>query len=161
MRHGKSDWHAGCGDFDRPLNRRGRDAARKAGAWLHAQGYHPQILLSSPAARAWQTAELVATELGIAAETIIREPGVYEAGLQGLLDIIGRYSASAGSMLLVGHNPGLDSVLCTLADADPEPAPSGKLMTTAAVAVLEFAATPLIPEPGSGCLQRLMRPREL
>lgn len=161
MRHGKSDWNAGCSDFGRPLTGRGRSAARKIGSWLHAQGYFPEILASSPAERAWQTAGLVAAELGMEPGVIVREPGLYEADLQGLLDIIGKYSVRSGSVLLVGHNPGLDSVLYHLADEEPVLAESGKLMTTAAVAVLEFAARPFRPERHCARLLQLVRPREL
>ena len=60
LRHGKSDWSAGVSDADRPLAKRGRKAARAIGEFLSRAGAVPDVVVSSPARRAVETAELVA-----------------------------------------------------------------------------------------------------
>ncbi|MCY3967357.1 MAG: histidine phosphatase family protein, partial [bacterium] len=59
LRHAKSDWHAGAStDIERPLNRRGRQAAAAVGKFLAEAGRVPDLVLCSPAVRTCQTLEL-------------------------------------------------------------------------------------------------------
>ena len=58
LRHGKSDWSTGDSDFDRPLKKRGRQASALVGKWLNAHEYIPDFVITSPAKRALQTAEI-------------------------------------------------------------------------------------------------------
>ena len=64
-------------------------------------------------------------------------------------------------MLLIGHNPGLDNLLCYLSENEPDLTPSGKLLTTSAIAVLEYKNRWIDTEPQSAKLSRLIRPKEL
>lgn len=107
VRHGKSSWeHSGLADFDRPLAPRGlRDAPRMARRLAHAGG-KPDVIISSPAVRAFATAEIFAEELHIAPDRIVREPQIYEASSPELLDLVHGLHDSWQSVMLVGHNPG-------------------------------------------------------
>ena len=86
MRHGKSDWHTGENDFDRPLSERGtRDAARM-GRWLSSSRYLPDQIIASPATRAKQTVELLCKESGLDIKQIVWEKSFYSTDIQNLLD---------------------------------------------------------------------------
>jgi phosphohistidine phosphatase len=162
MRHGKSDWNAGAGrDFDRPLAERGSRDARKVGRWLSGQNLNVETIISSPALRARATAILVAGELGMDAGAIHWEEDIYEAAPSVLLAVVGRCAESNSNILLIGHNPGLDSVLCYLAREEPDRTPSGKLLTTSALAILDYGAAAVSVRPHSAHLEKLVRPKQL
>jgi phosphohistidine phosphatase len=162
MRHAKSDWHsAAWSDFERPLNQRGaRDAARM-GQWLQQEKIAPSLILSSPAQRAKQTAVAVTEALGLAVEQIQFKKNLYLADRATLLKILHVVPEQTESVLLVAHNPGLDDLVEWLAPEPPPLSESGKLMTTAAIAM--FA----VPDPwaklqrNSAALKQLLRPKEL
>jgi phosphohistidine phosphatase len=160
MRHAKSDWAVtGRGDFARPLNTRGARDAPRMGRWLKAEGYVPDRIVSSPATRAYQTALYVAAELDCAPAAIVWEPQIYEADLTDLLEVLRRHDPGRGTLLLVGHNPGLEDLLCHLCRRIPPRAGDDKLLTTAAVAVLRCAGRSW--EKGAASLLAHARPREL
>ena len=162
MRHAKSDWHSAArSDFDRPLNPRGVKDASRMGQWLHAQQIAPSLILSSPAQRAKQTALAVADAMGLADDRIQLNKDLYLADRATLHNILHSVPEQMESVLLVAHNPGLDDLVEWLAPEPPPLSESGKLMTTAAIAI--FA----VPEPwaklkrNTVSLQQLLRPKEL
>lgn len=138
LRHAKSDWHVDADDFDRPLNKRGKRAARRMGAWMKLQQLRPDFIVSSPALRAVATAEIVCAEAGLAVQAIHQDKRLYEQGLAGLKAALTGCPARARRVLLVGHNPELEALLIDLtgcgavSDAD-------KLLPTAALARLALA----------------------
>jgi len=117
LRHAKSSWkEIGMRDFDRPLNERGRRAAPLIGHYLHAQKLAPDLVLSSPAERARQTAALVIESAALAAPLRYDER-IYEASVDQLLEVIAQTSDSTGTLLLVGHNPGMEELIQRLTGA--------------------------------------------
>jgi phosphohistidine phosphatase len=161
MRHAKSDWDVPYGgDFERPLAGRGARDAPRMGNWLLEQGLIPELIVSSPAQRARQTAQLVAQQLQIPAPEIMFEEDLYMAELDTLLEVINRHLPPADSLLLVGHNPGLDGLVEYLSDRRPEYR-KGKLMTTAAIAVLDYGSAGRPTQPHGARLEQLIRPRDL
>jgi phosphohistidine phosphatase len=162
MRHAKSAWDSGVSqDFDRPLTPRGCGDAKKVGAWMCAQNILPDLCLSSPAKRAQATALIVANELGMSAGDIILEEKLYDASLNDLLLVLSENTKDKRKVWLIGHNPGLDALLCYLARAEPARTPSGKLMTTSALAILDYGFEPISGERGSASLLKMLRPKEL
>ncbi|MFQ5659027.1 MAG: histidine phosphatase family protein [Gammaproteobacteria bacterium] len=162
MRHAKSDWKSSAQtDFDRPLAARGERDAPRMGEWLKKQGVIPDLFLSSPALRARQTACIMADALGILQQAINWDERIYNAGLDDLLDIIDTSAGDALTMLLIGHNPGLDSLLEYFSDEALDYNRQRKLMTTAAIAVIDFAKGPISTSIQHAHLQQLIRPREL
>lgn len=160
LRHAKSDWDSGVpGDFDRPVAQRGRKDAPRMGKWMKKNGIIPDLILCSPAARARETLEAANKELGV--ERIVYEDGIYGASLDALLRLINQYSHNCGNFMITGHNPGLDEVLSFLCRTKPPLTETGKLMTTAAVAVLGFADAGTMSKAAAGELLHLVRPREL
>lgn len=162
MRHAKSAWDTGAAtDFERPLSGRGRRDAPRMGAWLRTQGLRPDLVLSSPAARASKTAFLVCKELDIPRQEINWDERIYGAGPSDLLGILGEQPRHADRVLLVGHNPGMEELLCYLwGDATRLP-PDGKLMPTAALAHLAMPDDWTKLHYGCARLRSLIRPKEL
>lgn len=161
LRHAKSAWTTETAtDFARPLNKRGERDAPRMGRWLREQGLIPDDVLSSPAERARQTTLKVCKELNFPADRVRWEPRVYDATAGDLLRLLTDCPAQARRVLLVGHNPGLELLARYLCPALTMPS-DGKLLPTAAVAVLDVDGEWRQLEPGKGRLAALMRPAAL
>ena len=160
MRHAKSDWSANEPDFDRPLNKRGLKDAEKMGTWLKQQKLVPDLIVSSPAHRAKQTIKIVCEQLGKDVAEIIWDKRIYEAALDNLLEVIAEHGKHAKCMLLTGHCPGLDYLVAYLSRDEPARNGENKLMTTAAIAVVEFEKG-ISNKENSGKIAKLARPREI
>jgi phosphohistidine phosphatase len=158
MRHAKSDRSdPAARDFERPLTRRGRNAVAPMAKWLKKRDFTPARILSSPAVRARETALLLARELGMKKSDIAWDEAIYEADLAALLRVI--RGCGEETLLLVGHNPGFDDLLCHLCGEPPPRDDAGKLLTTAAIAVLDFDGA-IDARAGSARLVALKRPRD-
>ncbi|MDX1756336.1 MAG: histidine phosphatase family protein [Marinobacter sp.] len=138
LRHGKSDWSRELPDFDRPLKKRGRQGAQRIGAWLQQEALVPDYVLSSPAERARQTADLCCKALGMDAASVHPDRRLYLADTAALRRALARVPDECRRVLLVGHNPGLEELLLALAEPAPERTDDGKLLTTATLAHLRF-----------------------
>jgi phosphohistidine phosphatase len=162
MRHAKSDWHSAAqSDFERPLNLRGGKDAIRMGQWFEAQGLRPHLLLASSAQRARQTMLAVVDILGVKEDEVEFNKDLYLAGRSTLVNVLRAVSGSAESVLLVAHNPGMDELVEWLALETPPLSESGKLMTTAAIAIFSLSGDWASLKPGSASLKQLVRPREL
>jgi phosphohistidine phosphatase len=108
LRHAKATpGDASLPDRERPLNERGLHDAPLMGRRLRESGARPSLIVTSPAARALQTARLLATEIGYPLEFLQREADLYLASPEGILDVVGRQDNAFNDILLCGHNPGL------------------------------------------------------
>ena len=161
LRHGKSDWNADAGDFDRPLKNRGKRGAQRMGVWLWRQGLRPDLVISSPAERAITTAHKCCKSMGMMASDVVADERVYMASLEQLLEVLKDAPADAERIMLVGHNPGLEELLEYLvADAIPLP-DDGKLLPTATLAHLAMPDDWQAPVSASAVLGNIVRSREL
>ena len=108
VRHAKSSWkdHT-LRDRDRPLNKRGERDAPVMGQRIAAASIRPSLILSSPAVRAWTTAKVIAAKISYPIEFLQREPDLYMASVNDMLDIIVAQDTGFNSLMLVAHNPGL------------------------------------------------------
>ena len=129
------------------------------GEWLQQQSVSVQCLISSPATRAMQTVEGIAPYLQYPAADIVWENAIYAASCETLLAILNQYLSRYNSLLLIGHNPGLEDVLSYVLP-DSELALQGyqKLFPTAALAQLDVPAQ---LTPSCAQLINLVRPRGL
>lgn len=101
---------AGTRDFDRELSKRGAEEALRAGEAMNERNIRPQLILSSPAMRTRQTIELAIQSLELKAEPQFDER-VYGASLSELLSVVATVDKAVKSLLLVGHNPGMEELL--------------------------------------------------
>ena len=111
IRHAKSSWKLPVSDFERPLNKRGRRNAEELGTWLASQPLQFDRVLCSPARRTMETIEIIANKMRLP-ETII-EPvdAIYLASARTLLDLLRSQDNDLEHIALVGHNPGVSSLV--------------------------------------------------
>lgn len=107
IRHAKSSWaEVGMRDFDRSLDERGFKDAPKMARKLNSLGVKPDLIVSSPAKRAFTTAQYFALGLGLSIENIQKEMEIYEASTSTLLHIVRELPNDKNTILMFGHNPG-------------------------------------------------------
>lgn len=111
VRHAKSSWkHPELSDFERPLNKRGKRDAPFMGEKLSDKNVSPDLILASPAKRAFITAKIISEKVKYPADKIAFNKNIYEASVNDLLKIINDIDEHRKSVMLVGHNPGLTSL---------------------------------------------------
>jgi len=98
-------------DIDRPLADRGERDARRIGERLRQQRVQPALILTSPAARALRTAQLVARTVDYPLDTIALDRRLYLAEPAAIIEIIAAQDAAIETLLVVGHNPGLTELV--------------------------------------------------
>jgi phosphohistidine phosphatase len=160
LRHAKSARPEGVPDHERPLAPRGLRDAPAAGRWLAEADFLPDLVLCSTARRTRQTWELAAAELG-STPPVRYEPRLYAADDQNILDGVREVPAEVGTLLLIGHNPGLQDLILLLAGE----ALGGTMQRaqtkfpTSAIAVLTWRGTWSALAPGAALLTDLAVPR--
>ncbi|MET9674589.1 histidine phosphatase family protein [Streptomyces sp. NPDC006482] len=162
LRHAKSAWPEGVPDRDRPLGPRGLRDAPAVGRFLAETGTLPDLVLCSPARRARHTWELAAAELDSPPPTR-HDPRLHGADDRELLDVLHGVPDATGTLLLVGHNPGLEDLILLLAGSAVGDA-LARVRTkfpTSATAVLTWHGTWKSLRPGGAVLTRLAIPRGL
>jgi phosphohistidine phosphatase len=113
IRHAKAEADAAT-DAERPLAERGRLDAAAAGNWLAGLGVAPDLALVSPAVRARQTWDGIATTVPTS-ETRV-EKRIYENSVAELLSLISEIPDEVATLVLVGHNPSMHGLAITLDD---------------------------------------------
>lgn len=154
LRHAKSSWeNPDWADFERPLNSRGLDAARFIGALVYERSLNPQIIVSSPAKRAKQTAVLV-KEIAEIPKPIVFDERIYEASPLALFNLIREFDEKYESVLIIGHNPGFENLVRMLTGESVS-------MPTAALAKINLGIEKWSEiETDSNKLEFLIRPKE-
>ncbi len=115
LRHGKSSWaDPALQDADRPLTARGERAARRVAKYMRRKGIRPALILCSPSLRTRQTLAAIEPALGRRCP-IEFVPGLYAASQAELLERLRALPESVGSVLVIGHNPGLQNLALALA----------------------------------------------
>jgi phosphohistidine phosphatase len=156
LRHGKSSWKNNhLADHDRPLKMRGKRDADKIGTLIKSEWLRPDIILSSTAKRARDTAKIVADSSGFDGE-IQKCRSIYHGDTTDYLDLLNNLGPENNIVMIVGHNPGLEEFLSDLTD-------ESELMSTGTLAqvTLEIDDWSDLGERTTGVLINLWRPREL
>ncbi len=139
LRHAKSAWPDGVADRERPLADRGRKAAPVIGAYMAREKLIPDLALVSPARRAQETWKHVREALS--KKVAERDaPDIYEVAAERILDVIRTVEPGIRTLLIVGHNPGMEdaaSLLVGDGDADAMGRMKEKF-PTAGLAVIDF-----------------------
>lgn len=164
LRHAKSGWDdAVQRDFDRPLNGKGRRAAQAVGRHLKREGLRFDHVLASPALRVAQTLDEVRAAYGGNLQPAW-DKRVYLASATSLLDMVREQDDVHGTLLLVGHNPGLEDLVLLLVP-DAKAGLRGEVeekYPTASLAELSFAIDRWADAgEGGATLTRFVRPRDL
>ncbi len=164
-RHAKSDWHdARARDFDRPLNARGRKGAALMGKYISGHGIEWDHVIASPAVRVAETIEVGSAAAGVTIP-VVWDRRIYLASSAVLLDLLREVTGNPASILMVGHNPGLEDLIFDLVPDDgtsPLRDVVEAKFPTAALAILELDIDDWSKaEEGTARLVHLMRPRDL
>jgi phosphohistidine phosphatase len=131
LRHGKSDWSGGEPDHLRPLAQRGRRQVPVAGRWLADNVGVIDLAVVSPAERALETWRLAAAELGVP-PPVRQDDRVYAGSAAALLAVVRELPEELATVVLVGHNPGLEDLVADLTGREIA-------MPTSALAVVDLA----------------------
>ena len=161
LRHAKSGWDdPSLSDFERPLNARGRGAARAMGRKLRALGLGWDRILASPAARVTQTIEGLVESYG--ALQPVYDESVYLASLDTLLALVRGTDDACATLLIVGHNPGMERLALLLSRGGALHDELALKYPTGALAEIAFPVEHWrdVGESG-GTLSRFLRPRDL
>ena len=106
VRHGKSDWSdPALRDIDRPLKNRGVQNAYTMAEFIKNKGLKPQLMISSPAARALNTASIFFRVLDMEADEMLVDDRMYHASPGEIIGIIAEVPDSVQSIMIFGHNP--------------------------------------------------------
>ena len=168
LRHAKSSRDdALAADYDRPLNARGRRAARHMAEHMAEKGLFPALVLCSPSRRTRETLEALSAEMLKQARILFEEP-LYGGSAPTYLALLGTRGQTAGEVLLIGHNPAIETLALRLVGSGEE---AGQGLSTAAMAekfptgALAHIAFDVADwsevAAGSGRLVSFTRPREL
>jgi phosphohistidine phosphatase len=112
FRHAKSSWSDDAlSDHERPLSERGRRDAPAMGLRLAQHGLRPDLILSSTAVRARQTAASLADTLAYPTTEIRHDAALYLASPGDLLRVLANLNDGIGDVILVGHNPGMTALV--------------------------------------------------
>ncbi len=160
MRHAKSDWNTpASGDYDRPLNGRGRKSARRIGEWLADQGYLPETVLVSAAARTRETWKLISGNIDPVPNVEFIE-NLYLASPETMFQML-RSGPHTGTLMMLAHNPG-SAILANALAKVPFSHPEFSNYPTAATAIIDFQIDHWSDlEPETGDVVDFTVPREL
>jgi phosphohistidine phosphatase len=130
VRHAKSSWSdESLRDFDRPLNARGQRDAPRMAAWLAQQKDRPELLISSSAKRALETAAFFAEALGQRGDAVRQEGNIYEAYVEDLRKVTEDLDDAIHHAALIGHNPGITEFAGYLTGSLSHHFPTGTVCT--------------------------------
>ncbi len=162
LRHAKSAWDtAAPSDFDRPLSKRGRKDAPRVAAWLVEEGFVPDCVRASTAARVRETLDRMSSVIDLPLEDVSWDDDLYHASPRTMLEALAGCPDDARRVLLVGHNPGVEDLVLHLSRAPVHLPPNGKIMPTCAVAHFRMPEDWSALRRGDGELTHVLRPRTL
>ncbi|NMB61240.1 MAG: histidine phosphatase family protein [Chloroflexi bacterium] len=156
MRHAKSSWKdSNIPDHDRPLKKKGEKDAKAMGKMLKSKKLSPDVILCSSAERAKQTAALFKDAISFD-EKIELDDKLYMAEISDLITAIKKAPKKAKSVMVIGHNPGLEALLQTL---------TGKVETLPTSSIA-YISVPIdewsdLSVEVDGKLKKLWRPKDL
>lgn len=162
LRHAKSDGAKGYDlDFARNLNQQGRRTIKNMALWMRREQLIPDQIVSSDAERARQTTLHLCQFAEIPNAVITWRRSIYEASVETLLNIIAQTGEAIQTLLLVGHNPGIEQLVCYLADETLRPWAQPHMIPTATLSELTFRGNWTDLECSSATVKRIARPQQL
>jgi phosphohistidine phosphatase len=130
LRHGKAASIDSCvEDFERALTRRGSIEAKEMATRIVYRDLIPDLILVSPAERAWATAEIIASACELDAKQVQCARELYLATPETTWRLVTRRDAALRHVMICGHNPGLSQIASRLG-----PKPQLRELPTAGIA---------------------------
>ncbi len=160
LRHAKSSWaDPTLADHERPLAPRGRRDAKRIAKHLRRLGYEPELILCSSAVRTRETLELLRSAVPASAVNI--EEDLYAASREELFARLRLVPDAVVSVMLIGHNPGLQQLALELASAGDELERLAARFPTAALATFVLAKSWSRLAPAGATLEAYVVPKQL
>ncbi len=162
LRHAKAVPQGLLADENRPLAERGRQDMASIAAFVTSRGLVPDLALVSPSLRTRETWDLLLPAFATAPAHRI-EPRLYASSAERILYLIRETGAEIASLLLVGHNPGLEELAHLLSGAGQTDAliRFGGNMPTASLAVIDLAGDWPVIDARTGRLELFVTPKSL
>ncbi len=163
-RHAKSSWdQPELDDHERPLTQRGRDSAAVMARVMREQAYVPDLIWCSTSARTRQSLLIWQADFGVQTIPSQMDHSIYHASAHALRARIRQAPDDVGSLMIIGHNPGLETLalqLCAQLDSVDARRMRQKF-PTAALAFIKFSITSWSElEAGTGALESFLCPRD-
>ena len=106
FRHAKSSWEtAGLADDQRSLLPKGVIKTKLVADYLIKEGVKIDLMISSQAVRAYETAKILAVLMAYPVKQILKDRKIYDGPYDRLLDLIYGTSNDVASLMIIGHNP--------------------------------------------------------
>lgn len=133
VRHAKSSWgDSNLMDRERPLNKRGKRDAPHMGRILWEKKFYPDLIVTSFADRAFDTAQLIAEQINYPQDKISQSEKLYHASIKDFMSVVKETNDDVNTLMVIGHNPGLTEFVNFISPANISNVP------TCGVVCLEF-----------------------
>jgi phosphohistidine phosphatase len=117
IRHAKSSWEKeSLHDIERPLAERGEKDATLIGKMLLKNGTLPQMVISSPALRAFSTARIICDEINFDKNKMVINNVLYFGDEDAIIELIRSFATEIDTAFIVGHNPTFSHLCSTLSE---------------------------------------------
>jgi len=156
MRHAKSSWKdSDVEDHERPLKKRGKHDAERMGKYLQSKKLVPDVIISSTALRAQETADYLLKKLKYK-NKVYYSKNLYMAEPINILDAIEEFADDKKTVMIIGHNPGLEAFL-QIVTRQVESLPTGSV----AYIKIKSKHWKDITDEDENSLKNLWRPKDL
>jgi phosphohistidine phosphatase len=163
FRHAKAESPGSTADMERPLAERGRADAARIGAYLADQGLRPDAAIVSTSRRTRETWEFAAAALRSPPQVTFDDQ-LYEARAETILEVLRETPSKTRSLMLIGHNPGMEELARALAGTEEKEARRSlaQKFPTGGLAVIDFPVEAWSEvKPGLGRLVQYVTPKIL
>lgn len=132
VRHAKASYPNDVSDYNRPLAKQGIEDIQSLSYYLKSKKFIPECILTSAATRTLETCHIISNTLSVSTDHIKKEPLIYGAAVNNLLNIISGINKKYNTLMVVGHNPTLTLLINKISDAFIDHMP------TSGLALIEF-----------------------
>ena len=155
VRHAKASWSNNVSsDYDRPLDSKGESDIKKLSLYLKSKNYIPEYILTSAANRTLETSKIISSVLFDNIRPPLKEDAlIYEASESTFLNIISSIDSKYNSLMVVGHNPTITSLINKVSDAIIDHVP------TSGIAVIDFKQPNWLIKSNSGKIIEFIYPK--
>lgn len=129
LRHAKSSWSfSELADDQRPLLEKGKKRTRKTIEFMLKEGVRPELMISSHAVRAFETAKIVAHALNYKQNSLVVSRFLYSCDADGIFNELFAVNDDIQSVMVIGHNPTLTNFVNKYLDAPVDYLPTSGLV---------------------------------
>ena len=155
VRHAKASYPNDVSDYNRPLAKQGFLDIQNLSHYLKSKKFIPEYILTSASNRTLETCKIISKALHVNAEHIQKEPLIYGAPVDKLLNIISSIDIRYNALMVVGHNPTITLLINEISDALIDHVPAS------GVAIIDFEKSDWSNLVEAGKLLEFVYPKKL